>query len=334
MNRTNYTVTQPANFIDTTTFDIGKGYVVTYFGRTVTYEALRAGMGNSVGKYYKDSTFTIHGASNFNEHFLSADYSNYDAVFGNYNTQDNVWYRVEGIRKPDNTFVFNLYDNNGNLLDSFSGNIKYPNTNYNHLVLEGYNDWEVDYIFVRKYAPQEPQITTQNLGDYYKITIHNPNNYPLRNFQVKISNPRFITSKFEGLKITDKNPYNIGQNTQTIDKTAVIYIESEPSDANIFINGEYKGITPLKLQLKEGTYTIKIKKEGYKECTKKITLKAGDSKEISINLIKDDNSIILITGAVFGCLIVIGGGIYALNKRSKDKKKKEVIDELEELLKK
>jgi hypothetical protein len=456
------------------------------------------------------------------------------------------------------------------------------------------SDVTLDYVYVRKYADKEPTTTIQNLGDYYKITIHNPNNYPLKNFQVKISNPSFITSKFEGLKITtsapaysknkngdkvgvlvndkhnldkeekyiinliksfgydvdildaddydkfsnykvlymrtgkepvsynnervinalrnaidggttliseyyggyllyylgegkvthpywcpcvydevyyvkpityhpivnnlpiwdpptkpdkesqliwknlktgehdrldfkfnnnyhkiqyyylyatygwpgqntnlegytdinepersvhigdliyyknlgsgiliwikcggdsidyikygpimdkirkntieyvlkysnnvnnandNSNPHSTEQNTQTI----TIYIESEPSDANVFINGEYKGITPLKLSLKEGTYTIKIKKDGYKEYTKKITLKAGESREISINLIKEDNSIILITGAVFGSLIVVGGGIYALNKRSKDKKKKEVIDELEELLKK
>ena len=192
------------------------------------------------------------------------------------------------------------------------------------------SDVTLDYVYVRKYADNEPKTTIQNLGDYYKITIHNPNSYPLRNFQVKISNPSFITSKFEGLKITDKNP--------TPNKTAVIYIESEPSDANVFINGKYAGITPLELQLKEGTYTIKIKKDGYKEYTKKITLKAGDSKEISVSLTKEDtkedNSIIPIIGAVFGGLMIVGGGIYALNKRNRNKKKKEVINELEELLKK
>ena len=197
------------------------------------------------------------------------------------------------------------------------------------------------YVYVRKYAYKEPTTTITKINDnLYKITIHNPNNYPLKDFQVKIPNPSFITSKFEGLKITDKNPLQSNTtktSTSTIPiepKLATIYIESEPNDADIFINGEYKGITPLKLELKEGTYTIKIKKDGYKEYTKKITLKAGDSKEISINLKKDNNNITLIIGAVFGALIVVSGGVYAINKRNKKKKKKEVMGELEELLKK
>ncbi|ACX72849.1 PEGA domain protein [Methanocaldococcus vulcanius M7] len=198
----------------------------------------------------------------------------------------------------------------------------------------------IDYIFVRKYADKEPTTTISKINNnLYKITIHNPNSYSLKDFQVKVPNPSFITSKFEGLKITDKNPLQSNASstststTSIKSKLATIYIESEPSDANVFINGEYKGITPLKLQLEEGTYNIKIKKDGYNEYVEKITLKPGDSKEISVGLAKEDNNnIILIISAVFGSLIVVGGGAYIINKRNKDKKKKEVMDELEDLL--
>ena len=51
---------------------------------------------------------------------------------------------------------------------------------------------------------------------------------------------------------------------------------SNPDGAEVFVNGEKMGQTPVTLRLKtKGEYTIEIKKDGYKPQTFKITNKVG-----------------------------------------------------------
>ena len=59
---------------------------------------------------------------------------------------------------------------------------------------------------------------------------------------------------------------------------------SDPSGAEVYINEKYRSITPLDLLLNEGTYKLKIKKEGYKPYLEKITIRKGDSEPINIIL--------------------------------------------------
>jgi hypothetical protein len=49
----------------------------------------------------------------------------------------------------------------------------------------------------------------------------------------------------------------------------------------------YKGTTPKKITgVSTGTHTIKLSKSGYKDYTKKISVKAGETKRINANLIQ------------------------------------------------
>jgi len=64
---------------------------------------------------------------------------------------------------------------------------------------------------------------------------------------------------------------------------ATLTIESSPN-ASVYINDENKGTTPLTIELKEGEYTIRIEKEGYKTYTKTIELSSGEKRSISANL--------------------------------------------------
>ena len=61
-------------------------------------------------------------------------------------------------------------------------------------------------------------------------------------------------------------------------------ISSTPTSADVYINGTYKGKTPLQLELPPGTYEIKLTKDGYEEYTTRVTLEAGETSELNVKL--------------------------------------------------
>lgn len=61
--------------------------------------------------------------------------------------------------------------------------------------------------------------------------------------------------------------------TRSISSTGIIAIASYPQAAKVYINGSLKGVTNMNLTLPPGEYVIELKKEGYTDWRKKITLK-------------------------------------------------------------
>ncbi|MGZ3769328.1 MAG: PEGA domain-containing protein [Bdellovibrio sp.] len=53
-------------------------------------------------------------------------------------------------------------------------------------------------------------------------------------------------------------------------RQAEVSIKTEPAKAKVFIGGKYQGVTPLVLNLAEGTYEISVEKNEYKSVDKKI----------------------------------------------------------------
>ena len=55
-----------------------------------------------------------------------------------------------------------------------------------------------------------------------------------------------------------------------------VSINSEPNDTQVYINGEFHGRTPLKLELRpDESYTIEFRREGYKTEVRQIKNKIG-----------------------------------------------------------
>ena len=57
-----------------------------------------------------------------------------------------------------------------------------------------------------------------------------------------------------------------------------VSISSDPKDAEVYINGAYKGITPFKGTLEVGEYSIILKKEGYKNYETNILIDQSDDQ--------------------------------------------------------
>lgn len=63
--------------------------------------------------------------------------------------------------------------------------------------------------------------------------------------------------------------------------TGILIVESVPGSAHVYIDGEFKGETPLKLyNIPVGAYTVVIKKEGYADFEGIATVKVGRAEEI------------------------------------------------------
>lgn len=55
-------------------------------------------------------------------------------------------------------------------------------------------------------------------------------------------------------------------------------IETNPPGAQVFLNGELRGLSPLEKNVPPGTYTVKIKKAGYKEEKASVTINSDKTK--------------------------------------------------------
>ncbi len=63
----------------------------------------------------------------------------------------------------------------------------------------------------------------------------------------------------------------------TTPPTGTVTIESTPAGAQVWIDGELAGTTPLEIGLAPGEHTIVVRDEGYEEETRQVTVEAGAS---------------------------------------------------------
>jgi len=61
-------------------------------------------------------------------------------------------------------------------------------------------------------------------------------------------------------------------------KAYKLSIETNPPDAQVFLNGELWGLSPFEKNVPPGTYTVKIKKAGYKEEEYPVTVNSDETK--------------------------------------------------------
>lgn len=63
-------------------------------------------------------------------------------------------------------------------------------------------------------------------------------------------------------------------------------ITTDPAGATVFVNDKEQGVTPAKLELKPGTYNVKVEKEGYLAVIKEIKVTKEDQGSISEKMMK------------------------------------------------
>lgn len=84
----------------------------------------------------------------------------------------------------------------------------------------------------------------------------------------------------------DKGTQKCGLSFQvTSDAVGSLDLQSSPSGASVYLDGESKGKTPLTINdLDTGTYKLLLKKDGYVDWTRAVTIKSGTTASYSANL--------------------------------------------------
>jgi hypothetical protein len=100
-----------------------------------------------------------------------------------------------------------------------------------------------------------------------------------------------------------------------------IIVSSEPTGAEVYVEGDYKGITPLTLNdVPKGIYTVKIVKEGYKDYSHSVSIRGGNTRTLSPELSKEFD---FVSTAPIILVLFLLLGIVIKKKSSKRKTKAE-----------
>ncbi|MBN2733357.1 MAG: PEGA domain-containing protein [Methanomicrobiaceae archaeon] len=104
-----------------------------------------------------------------------------------------------------------------------------------------------------------------------------------------------ITLKLSGYKDATTSVSVIGGGTATVSlpltpqgssvTTGTLSLSSTPTGANVFINNEYKGITPFSITLDAGQYSVTFRLPGYTDSTTTATVNAGATSTIQGSLV-------------------------------------------------
>ena len=65
-------------------------------------------------------------------------------------------------------------------------------------------------------------------------------------------------------------------------------ISSNPTGADVSVDGEFVGNSPAALKLAPGKHTLSVKMAGYKDWSREITVYSGSEVQLAANLEKQD----------------------------------------------
>lgn len=68
------------------------------------------------------------------------------------------------------------------------------------------------------------------------------------------------------------------------ENAAMVQISSEPSGADILVDGSYIGSTPSQLKLKSGPHSVNITKKGFATWERSITVQSGEIRNVAADL--------------------------------------------------
>jgi hypothetical protein len=108
---------------------------------------------------------------------------------------------------------------------------------------------------------------------------------PKNNCRVAVGNHTIKLTKFGYFNATENVSVSVGR-TPPVDVNLTGYgslsIDSDPSGARVYLDGNYTEVTPLYLdKLDEGNHSIRLTKQSYKDVTQEIHVSAGNTIAVS-----------------------------------------------------
>lgn len=102
-------------------------------------------------------------------------------------------------------------------------------------------------------------------------------------------------------------------------KTGILWVISEPAGAEVFVNGTFKGVTPLRLDgVNAGNYTLKVVLSGYESQTKTVTVVGEQTNKFTFTLkkIATKPAILKVTTIPEGAEVYIDGLLVGISNNS------------------
>ena len=104
---------------------------------------------------------------------------------------------------------------------------------------------------------------------------------PLGSYAAKLEKPGFATREVSWT-IKDECPQEVIVSLNS--NVGRLTLTSEPSHAQVFINGAPRGYTPFKCELEEGKYQLKLEKEGFAAIEDYVNILRDQNQEKSITM--------------------------------------------------
>ncbi len=89
--------------------------------------------------------------------------------------------------------------------------------------------------------------------------------------------------------------YRFNPKDGTVTSTGILSVNSSPQPATVYINGTLKGATDVNLTLPYGQYTVEVKKEGYTDWKKTVSLKGETVMSLNAHLYSKNPSLTPLT---------------------------------------
>lgn len=89
--------------------------------------------------------------------------------------------------------------------------------------------------------------------------------------------------------------YRFDTKTLKFQPNGILVIQSEPTGASVYIDGELKTATNANLSLSPGVYDVEVKKDGYMSWYKRLTIEKEDVTQATVSLFKNAPSLSPVT---------------------------------------
>lgn len=68
------------------------------------------------------------------------------------------------------------------------------------------------------------------------------------------------------------------------DKNGLLLVNTNPPRANVYLDGVYYGLSPLRLEIEPGIHAMSVKLTGYNMFSEKVSVRRGDNTEVNVTL--------------------------------------------------
>jgi len=86
------------------------------------------------------------------------------------------------------------------------------------------------------------------------------------------------------LQIVPMHAVNGAASVQAAATKGVLLINTKPARASVYLDDVYYGLSPLRLEMAPGVYSISAKLEGYKKVTEKVSVRIAETTEMELSL--------------------------------------------------